>query len=278
MKSVLLIVEPEDAVHHGVNRALMLARYLNARIDILLYDDEYMHARSDPDSQTPGEEAREYLEALRQSVRAPDIEISTHVYFGESLREQLTSRFTQHGVDLIIKSPERDDPVRDKRQAWRLLSVCPTPLLLTRGQPWHPHPRFAAAISAVDRSTETLSLLAARAVASLREACGASLDLIYDSTNADSASADGAAPARLKLDRLAHRLRFKPRGVRLPTGDPTETLPGFVADEAYDLLAIGYQDYRHEPSLSTFGASLAGQLIGFGRCDLLFVKEPGHKR
>jgi hypothetical protein len=65
MKSILLIAERGASIYRGVNRALMLARYLHVRLDILLCDTALATAAR-PEQSPPlaMEEARQYLEAI----------------------------------------------------------------------------------------------------------------------------------------------------------------------------------------------------------------------
>ncbi len=71
VNSILLAAEREDAVHQSVNRALMLARYLDARLDILLCD-LYRPFTAGVERPLPNvAEAHAFLAALRNSVSAP---------------------------------------------------------------------------------------------------------------------------------------------------------------------------------------------------------------
>jgi hypothetical protein len=178
MSSILLIAEAEDPIQQGINRALMLARYLRARLDILFCNTEraYMPlAAQAPETRT---QARAYLESLRTSVAAPDVEITTEAAFEGRLHEQVGHKARQCASTLIVKSTERLGSARAVRIHWPLLHHAPAPVLLTQGRAWHPRPRFAAAVEAGSAADPALPPWSRTTLTRLCEACGAELRLV----------------------------------------------------------------------------------------------------
>jgi hypothetical protein len=145
----------------------MLARYLHARLDIVLADPGRA-PRARPNADT---EARAYLDALRQSVTATDVEITTDAAFGGPLHEHVACKVRKEGSHFVIKNVGSQRQANDSALTWRLIHSCPAPLLLTQGRPWHPRARFAVAVDACVRSNQIL--------ADLQHACGADLQPIH---------------------------------------------------------------------------------------------------
>lgn len=158
MVSILLIAEAEDSIQQSIIRALMLARYLRARLDILFCRMEHggrSHAH-----------AHAYLDSLRNSVAAPDVEITTEASFEGPLHEQVADKARAAGSRIIVKSTERIGRARETRIQWPLLQHAPVPVLFTQGRVWNPRPCFAA-IEGMGASAPMLAWLS--------EACGAQL-------------------------------------------------------------------------------------------------------
>jgi hypothetical protein len=145
----------------------MLARYLHARLDIVLADP----GRALSASTSTTMEARAYLDALRQSVTATDVEITTDSASGGQLFDHVACKVQMEGSHFVIKNIGSQRPSDDGSLTWRLVRSCPAPLLLTQGRPWHPRARFAVATDAGSQSKQIL--------ADLQHACGADLNSIY---------------------------------------------------------------------------------------------------
>lgn len=267
MTSILLIAEPDDAVHQSVKRALMLARYLQARLDLLFWDTERPYTPHSSPAPQVIEQARQYLEALRKSVTAPDVEITIDAAFEGSLQEHIAQKVLKEGTKFVIKSVSRRLTLHGSRVDWQIVRNCPAPLLLTQGRPWQPRARFAVVIDAMDRQAPTLQLAVAQTSALLRLACCADLDLIY--AQPDSEPPEEDSPFHLRLQHFARIFSVEPQHLHVHCGNLSETLPRFIAEQRYDLIAAGVSD---QPSFAGFVGSLSGQLLRSTGCDLLFVK------
>ena len=220
VNSILLAAEREDAVHQSVNRALMLARYLDARLDILLCD-LYRPFTAGVERPLPNvAEAHAFLAALRNSVSAPDVEITTDAAFEGTLHEHVAKKVRLERSSLVIKGVARAPVARDSQLNWQLIRSSPAPLLLTRGNPWQPRPRFAAVVDMRQDQSPALSAAVIDIATSVQHACGAKLDFLCLPGRTQSLTGLGAGPERL------HVL------------GPDETLPQFVAERRYDLVAL----------------------------------------
>jgi hypothetical protein len=265
VNSILLAAERGDAVHQSVNRALMLARYLDARLDILLCDPDLPAAAGNgAASQRSAAEAREYLEALRNSILAPDVEITTEAAFDGSLHEHVSRKVRREDSSLVVKGMGQIPQAREKHLNWQLIRASPAPLLLTRGHPWHPRARFAAVI---DGHSPRHSSIAADVGASLQLACGADLDLIYLQGDADGASEQAQS--------IAGDLHVAPDRLHILGRDGAEVLPQFIGQRGFDLVAL---PTAGEPAGFGVERALADKLTKSTVLDLLFVQQAEGKR
>jgi hypothetical protein len=178
MTSILLIAEAEDSIQQSINRALMLARYLRARLDILLCCTERGYVPLSAQAPETRAQARAYLESLRTSVAAPDVEITTEAAFEGRLHEQVARKAQAAGSTMLVKSTERLGGGSELRIDWPLLLHAPAPVLLTQGRAWQPRPRFGFAVEAPDRAAAASVPQDSRMLAALCEACGAQLQAI----------------------------------------------------------------------------------------------------
>jgi hypothetical protein len=178
MTSILLIAEAEDSIQQSINRALMLARYLRARLDILFCNTERRYLPLVAQAPETRAQAREYLESLRKSVTAPDVEITTEASFEGHLHEQVAHKARRCGSAMIVKSAERFGSRRRVPIDWPLLQHAPAPVLLTQGRAWHPRARFAAAVEGETAADTALPPGIGATLTGLCEACGAELRLL----------------------------------------------------------------------------------------------------
>jgi nucleotide-binding universal stress UspA family protein len=243
----------------------MLARYLHARLDILLCDTEHRYASHLPQAKLrAAAEAHLYLESLRKSITATDVEITTDAAFDHPLHEQVAHKVRVDRPTLVVKSADRHATARDSRFGWELIRSCLAPLLLTQGRPWHPRVRLGAVIDIVDGRIPDVSLTVAQVSANLRLACSADLDLLY-------AQPEGYSTMPQHLSDLARALKVGAQQLRPLTADASDALTQLVAEQEYDLVAMGVPD---EMSFAGFDAGVSGHLLRSLRCDLLFVR-PG---
>src|SRR5438128_333138 len=182
LSSILLLVERGDRVHEGLNKALLVARHFHARLELFLCDTErYAPFRSGSAAAVARThascvaEGRDYLQALRKTIVAPEIAIAAEAVCDLSLYDGVAAKLGRTPVDLIVKTAEasRRDTRARAAVEWSAVALCPAPLLLTRGRPWRPIPRFAAVIAphdAVERTTAEMGEM-------LAEGCSAELDL-----------------------------------------------------------------------------------------------------
>jgi nucleotide-binding universal stress UspA family protein len=278
LSSILLLVERGDQGHHALNKALLLARHLHARLELFLCDTErYSFARSGSDEAADTSltarvaEGREYLRALRKAMLVTDIDVSSDAVCHVSLRAALADKLRHGGVDLVVKAvAAAGDGHSHGAIDWPLVASCSVPLLLTRGRPWHPVPRFAAAVDLQDRQGRALSSAITAIGESLSRSCGAELEILF----AQAGSGAEFAPERLTttLNAIARAHRLDVRSLQYLNGEPTDVLPGIVAQRDYDLVVMGKPQHGWPPELSR---SVAARVVRASRGDVLFTAADG---
>lgn len=262
--SVLLIIEPHAPSQRCLGRALMLARYLHARLDIIC--PEGSPASSPAQARRRLEEERQYIASLLQSIAAPDVDITIDTAAGP-LPAMIAAKSREKHSALVIKAPwnrQTSDPMD-----WQLMRNCPVPLMLTGGKPWHPRARLLAAINVARECALGKNHAVLEAATALQRACGADLELAFVDTRVTA----GPIPERAaeELDRLS--IRFKLSGARthLLRGEAAPALREFASGNEYDVLIVGAP--RLHPAPWPRPQSVAQALTGIG-CDLLSVQDP----
>jgi hypothetical protein len=248
----------------------MLARYLHVRLDILLCDTALATApRPEQSPPLAMEEARQYLEAIRSSVTAPDVQIATHAAFDGPLHELVAHHARAESTALIIKSSHYRCTARDMRVDWQLSRNSPAPLLLTQGAPWHPRARFAIAIDVMDQQRPQLSRAIRNILASLQSVCGAELHLLYARPQRDGCEDTGAeSPAQRQLLQLSRELAIESQSVHVLRGEAKTVLPVFAAEQGFDVIAVGEP---RDGSFPAYAKSLPAELLRSQSGDVLFV-------
>jgi universal stress protein E len=278
LTSIMAVVDREGQNRHVLAKAMVLARHFHAKVELFLCDSEHAYAlRHTYDSRgvaTAREvclaETRTFLESLRLSIAADDVPISTFAACESPLYEGIVQRVLQGCPDLVIKAAAGEHPMRRltlDANDWQLARTCPVPLMLTRGRPWKPQPRFAAAIDVSDQETAGL----ARAILDTSEyfalGCQAELEVLY------SERGGVEAPAReASLRKLTHDAGVKDMNVHVLKGEPEETLAGFASERNYDALVLGALTHRKGPA--TLVGTLTSRLVDALACDFILVK-PG---
>jgi nucleotide-binding universal stress UspA family protein len=273
-KSVLFVIDGEEPVRRSLQRSLeravMLARTLRARLDLLLWKDWSSYtAKLQPGGTEAG---MRYLHELRNSILCHDVDITMRATFGGTLPTVIDEQVKQRNCALVVKV-RRHGLARHGSSVDRdLMRLCAVPLLLTDGRPWAPRPRLAAAVSALDEDS-AIDRAVIQTAAVLQRACAAHIDLVYaQPINALSEAIEGESPAQLLLRQRAHSCHVEPQSVHVLDGQVNRVLPPFVDAMHYDLLAIGGPN---EENSALWGFTASSQVDALLRitCDLLIVSD-----
>jgi nucleotide-binding universal stress UspA family protein len=266
--SVLLIIEPHAPSQPCLGRALMLARYLHARLDIVCPEGGL--AGSPALARKLLQEERQYIAALLQSITAPDVDMTIETAPGP-LASMIAAKAREKHSAIVIKAPWNHQSI-DSMDA-QLMRNCPVPLLLSDGRPWHPRSRLLAAVNVARTDAGRKNTVILEVASALQRACGAQLDLAFVHSRSSHGEGHAAtASALTELERLKARFHVPNAHIHLLNGDAAPTLREFARHHAYDMLIVGAPTC---PVAAPWPRplSVAQTLIGIG-CDLLSVQDP----
>jgi universal stress protein E len=281
VESILVALERDRNARHVVSKAVVLARYLGAGLELFLGNAEAAYVqRQQYDSRTLArarEEclaaSRAYLEELWNSLDVHDLKPAMDAACESPGYVGIVHKVQRSSPDLVIRGMA--EGVRGGRALpasdWDLVRTCPVPLLLTRGLPWKRCPAVAAAVDI--SGDETPGLTHAILCAGKRFAidCDGTLDLIY-AQRLEHAVPEAVESDRLELAGLARAADVEPSEIFVIGGEPAAVIPQFAASHAYDLLVLGA--LTHRKALAVLVGTLTGQLLETLDSDILLVRSP----
>lgn len=276
IKSILVIAERSGEVAGALQKACIVARHFGATIELFACDAEHAYMAehaydrrgvSDAVTQCLAD-SRRFLEAIRSSIAAQDLEIRTSVACETPLHVGILRKVRELAPDLVIRCVEARGAQRQSvltSTDWQLLRSCPAPLMITRGRTWHPTPRVIAGVDV--RGPDAASHRVLAAAAYVASGCGGDLEIVY------SESGEGADDAAAEL----HRLTLE-RGLgghahlQVLHGVPEQTLTQLVQRCEADVLVLGALSARTGGCGDAVG-TLTEQLIESLDCDFLLVRH-----
>ena len=305
LTSILVVVDPRHEMYRTLGKALMLARKFGARLELFLCDSQrafvLKHSyvtqeverawresacRAHPqDAMTSSlhtddlEKAREiavadslkYMQALKDSLNASDVDISIDVACHSPLYESIVHKVRETSTDLVIKTAAGRHPMRRlslDENDWHLARACPATLMLTGDHKWSEEPRFAAAVDVSENNSCSLARMIAHTADYLAAQCHAELDLLYS----EPKQADFArhVARRETLRQLASEHGVTAEHTHVLQGDAEDTLAKFAAGQHYDVLVLGALTRRR--GVAALVGSLTSQLVDTLDCDFVLVK------
>jgi nucleotide-binding universal stress UspA family protein len=261
--SLLVIAERSGETLAALQRAAVIARHAGAKIELFTCDTdhawalgEYAHsAEARAAIEQCMVESRRYLEALRGSISAADVQIDTRCACALSLHEGIAVRIESLQPQLVVKSLEGAGLLRPPLPLeMQLVQGCTAPLLLTHGVPWRPAPRIGAALDLAEPQLPRAQAVAAFA-AGLAADCAGRLHC-------------GFVGARL-LPAALQQLDLQGAELERLSGSTGEALRAWVDARQLDVLVLGALVGPQER-----GISLAERLLGELPCDIIIVPPP----
>jgi universal stress protein E len=280
IKTVLVIAQRSGEVAEALQKACIVARHFGATIELFACDAEHAYMAEHSYDQCGVSDAvaqclldsRRFLDAVRGSVVANDLEIRTSVACETPLHTGILRKIDELQPDLVIRCIERRGQQRQSALTptdWQLLRSCPAPLMLTRGRTWNPVARIVAAVD-LQPDEAALARCVLGAASYLASGCAGSLDVVHCQ---DGTTADDAARERMRALLLGADLA--PLAGRLLAGAPEQTLPQLVRDGNVDVMVLGALSRRIGAHGDTVG-TLTEALIESLDCDFLLVRDSAH--
>jgi len=277
VNSILVVVDRSPAAADAVAKAVLLARQFKARVELFMCDAERGYALAQAYVPKGVAEARQacivdahqYLEALKQSAAAPDVDIATDAGCESPLYESIVRKVLRERPDLVIKSVA-GTPCQLDATDWQLMRTCPATLMLTRGRPWRSPPQFAAAVDASATESAGLAHDILQAAQLLTGCVGGGLDVLY-AESVDMGD-DERESGNRALYELVSKLPDTAPEVHVLAGRPEVSLPGFAKRHSYDAMLLGA--LTHRPAVTVQVGTVTSKLVDALECDFILVK-PG---
>jgi universal stress protein E len=297
-RRLLVVVDAAARSQPALEKAVRLARACRARVE--LYACDFREGLDGPGRALAA--ARQRVVAageaqLRQLARQYLLSRPSELCYelGHPRAERILARIRRSRPDLVIIDSQFHSGLRRALFGpadWPLIRDCPVPLLYAKPGRWRSAPRIAAAVDPLHPAEPRARLdaaLVARA-RTLARALRGTLDVVHawlpvepafagpavlglpggSAAEVERSLAETEARAADAVGRLC-RGGGRPRAtVVLLRGAAVETLPGFAAVEALDLLVLGAVS-RGRLYQALIGAT-AERLLERVPCDLLVVK------
>lgn len=251
LKSILVMADRSAEAQVALQKAFVIARHFDAKIDLLACDadqpwtarlagqaDEAARAAS-----ARGLDSRRFLEALRSTISADDLQIRVVGDCDGPLHEDLPRKVRADGHNLVVKRVARRDGRRRPALTpgdWQVIRACPVPLMLTRGRPWRPLPRIVASLPRDGATGDMVGV--ARYLA---EGCHGALEIVEDAQHS-------GAPRRLAWGETL-----------------LEPMPGPSEIDVVVLRACGAR-----PGEDLEAAALTERIFETHDCDVLLMPRP----
>lgn len=246
LKSILVMADRSADAQVALQKAFVLARHFAARIELLACDADHPWSARGAHHPEAGARAaavrrldsRRFLDALRSSISADDLQIHASDELDGPLHEGIARKVRSGGHNLVVRRLNRREGRRRPLLTpadWQVIRACPVPLMLTRGRPWRPLPRFVASVAggvARDGVLDVAQYLA--------QGCQAALEIVAD---------DAQHPSRLQR-----------------ADGALATLPAPSEIDVVVLRACGHDAYA-----SGAGGTLAASIVETLDCDVLLM-------
>ena len=267
--SILLCADRSSEAQVALRKASILARYLGADIELFACDADHAWAvrQASHDDAARAELAaclaasRRYLAALRGSIAATDLRLTTRAACAVTFADGVAERVREGRHDLVIKH------IADGLAAdLALVKACRVPLLLTRPRPWRPPPRIWVALdlASADAAAGRRAVAVAKGLA---RACAGSFRLVYSRFRPGD-----IGRSRADERRATAALGIAAKEFDILEGDPRVTLPAALQDGEVDLLVIACAPgAASDPVRAYHERSVTETLLGIHGCDVLIV-------
>lgn len=278
LTSILVIADRSPADRLLLLKAIGLARAFGARIELYTCDSEHAaDLRRAYDTAGVEKEwldcvwaGRQYLEALRESVAASDVQIFTDCMCDTRVQLAIARKIDACHPDLVMKKARKAHPGRFALDAadWDLMRACPANLMLVRNRPWKQPARFAAMVDMRDPEIPSAGKEVMHAAEYLTVGCSADLDVVY--CEREETQPDRVSLAQ-ELIALAREHQVESNHIHVLSGNPDEVLPAFASRNDYDMVVLGTLTHRRR--LANLVGKLTGRFADALDCDLLLVRS-----
>ena len=284
--SIMAAVDRDERPVEVVAKAVALARLSGAQVELFHCDSERAYSRQhqyDPRAAVRAresclDESRRFLDSLWRSLGVKDVKASMSVACESPLYAGIVHAVERDHPDLVVRgtgsahrtrSASGDSPAGLDANDWELVRACPSPLLLTHGRVWKPHPVIAAAVDLSTAESAELTRTILRTAAGVAQSAGGDLEIVHAGLF-DRAQPQEESSRHAALAERARDAGVEAAAVHLIRGEPAAVLPEFAQRRDFDLIVLGA--LTHRKALTALVGTLTGKLIETLDCDCLLVK------
>jgi universal stress protein E len=292
---IVVIVDPSAGVSQvTVDKASVLARSLDASIELLICDIETAHEddliRAQPHRPPPtSTDFFNLLDQLATPLRAAGIQVHTRTIYGKSLHHSLLAYLRKSRADLVVKDTHHHSLAKRtllRNTDWYLAHRCPVPVLFTKTREWATLPIIMAALGpkSAGVSATVLDHQILNRAASLAGGLNSNLQVIHTYvplalTRARSSGSQLAtdlaveeAYERGQIEEQASAFGVTAARLHIELGRPERCLPDLVMEYHADVIVIGAS--LHGRWHRIIVGSTASSVLESLPCDLLVVTPP----
>lgn len=283
--SIMAAVDRDERPVEVAAKAVALARLSGGEVELFHCDSERAYSRQhqyDPRAAVRAresclDESRRFLDSLWRSLGVKDVKASMSVACESPLYAGIVHAVERDHPDLVVRgtggahrarSASGDSSAGLDANDWELVRACPSPLLLTHGRVWKPHPVIAAAVDLSAAESAELTRAILRTAAGVAQSAGGDLEIVH--AGLFDAQPQEESSRRAALAERAREAGVEAAAVHLIRGEPAAVLPEFAQRRDFDLIVLGA--LTHRKALTALVGTLTGKLIETLDCDCLLVK------
>lgn len=172
IQNILVVVDPTVTRDFAVDRAMMLAKITNAKINLFINNNNTLTEHNfnyegisaeffETQRKLFEEHYEKILNDLVSEFTDAGIEVSAHMASGYNLAEAIIKRVTDSKPDLVLKSTHHHgliERVIVTNTDWRLIRKCPAPLMLVKPKQWKESGSVVTAIDPMHAKAEQAKL------------------------------------------------------------------------------------------------------------------------
>ena len=277
VQSILVLADRSSETQSALQKASVLARHFHAQIDLFACDTDHAWAIELKD-QSPAvravldeclAESHRYLSALRGSIPAPDLRISTSAACAVALPEGVAQRVRDWRPDLVIKNLHDglQGPRPPQALDMQLIQATRVPMLWIRGRAWRPVPKITVALDLMSEDT-TLTHNILEAAECLALGCQGELSIVYCLEPDRGRGPQAGLTLSIRAEAMRERLGLASQRIELSAVSPLATFGVGGAHAGMDVLVMG----GVQPSTIEHGQpSTTESLLGALTHDILLV-------
>lgn len=301
LQNILVIVDPTATEHPSIQKAELLAKAFNARVELYVCDTKtaretrLLAQRAVDPSRLLDINLKPMLETLAEPLRARGIDVATQCEFVDALADGLVDRTLRANADLVIKDTHHHSLLQRtllSNTDWQLIRGCPVPLLLTKSNAWTSAPQIVGAVDPghLNDKPATLDHQILQFGKSLSQRLGGSLHAVhvYIPLTIAATAANAVAPMtntltaeaveyedkrkREEMRELTSLYDVPESNMHLDLGVPADILPRKAEELGADVVIMGA--IARSGLQRLFIGSTAERVLEKLPCDALVVKAP----